>query len=638
MPYLWAEEITDYQADNVMGYQEILEAKRLNFFIGRNNAGKSRFLRAFFCSKNRFNEYQPFNISQENWVEEYKKAWENIQFYDKQYYQYFNVSDNQKDFIISEEEYIKKAQHFITQNFSKLLHHEKKISEIFRRRWETSIKIHVSPDSGSRYTEININSPHHQIQYQPLKFQDYDKKFYISILRGMRPLHEDTTKHVYNLRNQKDYQIENSKYIITGEDLYDELQKRLLGEPEDRQLIEDYQKILSQYFFDNEPITLIPKIETDVVHIKIGNAKQFPIYHLGDGLQQAILLTYDAFLRKSEVHAYFIEEPELHMHAGMVRQLMNFYLNETQHYYFFTTHSNHLLDMADESEEVMIQKFSKHTDEDGQTKFQINRCDRDRDLLQSLGVKPSSVYLANCTIWVEGITDRLYLIKYMERYLQELKEQEEANPPKNAQDAKYPKYRRFMLHYHYAFVEYAGSNMVHWNFENALTQIDGLEDNGLSARAIASDMLLIADADTDKGNRIPVLTSELGEDKFCLLKVKEIENTLPKELITKVAKSRFERMNTETKEGFNINQLDQNPTINFHHHKNGIGKILDNHIRTQGTDRKKLCFAEASGTIKYKLQFCHEIITLMDEPEWTLTEAARDLAQTIFKHIEQHNS
>jgi hypothetical protein len=36
------------------------------------------------------------------------------------------------------------------------------------------------------------------------------------------------------------------------------------------------------------------------------------------------------------------------MHAGMVRQLMNFYLNETNHYYFFTTHSNHLLDMADD--------------------------------------------------------------------------------------------------------------------------------------------------------------------------------------------------------------------------------------------------------------------------------------------------
>ena len=45
MPYLWAEEITDYQADNVAGYEAIIEVKRLNFFIGRNNAGKSRFLR-----------------------------------------------------------------------------------------------------------------------------------------------------------------------------------------------------------------------------------------------------------------------------------------------------------------------------------------------------------------------------------------------------------------------------------------------------------------------------------------------------------------------------------------------------------------------------------------------------------------
>ena len=474
--------------------------------------------------------------------------------------------------------------------------------------------------------------------YTKIETTDFTDKFYVPILRGMRPLHEDTTKHVYNLRNQKDYQIENSEHIITGEDLYDELQKRLLGEPEDRQLIEDYQKILSQYFFDNEPITLIPKIETDVVHIKIGNAKQFPIYHLGDGLQQAILLTYDAFLRNSEIHAYFIEEPELHMHAGMVRQLMNFYLNETQHYYFFTTHSNHLLDMADESEEVMIQKFSKHTDEKGQTTFQINRCDRDRELLQSLGVKPSSVYLANCTIWVEGITDRLYLIKYMERYLQELKEQEEANPPENAQDAKYPKYRRFMLHYHYAFVEYAGSNMVHWNFENALKQIDGLEDNGLSARAIASDMLLIADADTDKGNRIKNLNRELGKDKFKLLEVKEIENTLPKELLLMAAKNRFRNMKPATKKrGFDIHKLDT-IDIEFNDTQNGIGRILDNVIRNPRTKPDKCCFAEPSGTIKNKLKFCHEIITLMGTSEWTLTEAAHDLAQTIFKHIEQHNS
>ncbi len=35
--------------------------------------------------------------------------------------------------------------------------------------------------------------------------------------------------------------------------------------------------------------------ENDVVHIKIGDEEQFPIYKLGDGLQQAIIMTYEAF-------------------------------------------------------------------------------------------------------------------------------------------------------------------------------------------------------------------------------------------------------------------------------------------------------------------------------------------------------
>ncbi len=77
--------------------------------------------------------------------------------------------------------------------------------------------------------------------------------------------------------------------------------------------------------------------------------------------------------------------------------------------------------MADESDQVIIQKFVKQPKENPKDgfDFKIYRCDRDRDLLASLGVKPSSVYLANCTIWVEGITDRLYITKYMEKYLVE---------------------------------------------------------------------------------------------------------------------------------------------------------------------------------------------------------------------------
>ena len=474
----------------------------------------------------------------------------------------------------------------------------------------------------------------------------------------MRPVTEIENKQPYIERAQKDYfsnsQKFNSKNIITGECLYHELKTHLLGEPEQREIIKNYEEKLSQYFFDNETVSLIPKHDQDVVNIKIGSDKQFPISELGDGLQQVIILTYEAFIKKDETHAFFIEEPELHMHAGMVRQLMNFYLNETNHYYFFTTHSNHLLDMADESDQVIIQKFVKQPKENPKDgfDFKIYRCDRDRDLLASLGVKPSSVYLANCTIWVEGITDRLYITKYMEKYLVELK---------NSDEELYKKYRRFMPNYHYTFVEYAGSNLVHWDFSDEFT--DHLNDQGMNALLTTSSVLLIADGDIQgKGNRVEQLTESLGK-QFYLLPCKETENTLPANIIQYACNIKFsgleialssnlelskilknylsmDGMQTNTKDGFDITQLlsDQN----YFHAKDGIGKIIDSKIKIENPrtsdDKPKKCFADASGTIKDKLKFCRLILTLMDHVEWTLTDSAKELCKTIFEHIDESNN
>lgn len=45
------------------------------------------------------------------------------------------------------------------------------------------------------------------------------------------------------------------------------------------------------------------------------------------------------------------------------------------------------------------------------------------------------------------------------------------------------------------------------------------------------------------------------------------------------------------------------------------------------------------GTIKYKLDFCREIIKDFDEkPDWELTPKAKALCERIFKHIEKCNS
>ena len=627
--YYWAENLENYSADNESAYNQVIEIKRLNFFIGKNNAGKSRFLRNLFSSCESISTV-PYLKIDTNIIENITNKKNNIS---AKIYKGNPVRINSKEISLSE---LNKEIDILAYTITQYLHYSNKVflknlydkllTYYFKNNWgETGLIFSESilgiEKTQSYQNDINIISV---------------EKSYIPILRGMRPVTEIENKQPYIERAQKDYFSDKEKYnssnIITGESLYHELKEHLLGEPEQREIIRKYEEKLSQYFFDNETITLIPKHDQDVVNIKIGSDKQFPISELGDGLQQVIILTYEAFIKKDETHAFFIEEPELHMHAGMVRQLMNFYLNETKHYYFFTTHSNHLLDMADESDQVIIQKFVKEPKENSKEfDFKIYRCDRDRDLLASLGVKPSSVYLANCTIWVEGITDRLYITKYMEKHLAELEK---------SGSEQYKKYRRFMPNYHYTFVEYSGSNLTHWSFSDDYA--DHLDDKGLSAKAVASEMLLIADGDIkNKPERVKALQTEFKKENYFILKCKETENTLPKDSIINVAKSKFSRLRAETQKSYDILLIDEITEENyFDHSEFGIGKLLDQAIKKPTSTTTKTAFADGQGvgTIKYKLDFCREIIKDFDDhPNWQLTPKAKELCERIFQHIEKCN-
>ena len=40
--YYWAENLENYSSDNEQDYDQVIEIKRLNFFIGKNNAGQSK--------------------------------------------------------------------------------------------------------------------------------------------------------------------------------------------------------------------------------------------------------------------------------------------------------------------------------------------------------------------------------------------------------------------------------------------------------------------------------------------------------------------------------------------------------------------------------------------------------------------
>lgn len=79
----------------------------------------------------------------------------------------------------------------------------------------------------------------------------------------------------------------------------------------------------------------------------------------------------------------------------------------------------------------------------------------------------------------------------------------------------------------------------------------------------------------------------------------------------------------------------------------GIGDYLDNILEAMRTDEilppipeDKNSFTFSDGgqkTIKNKSEFCRDIVGLMEEEEWTLSESARLICGKIFEHIKSNN-
>jgi hypothetical protein len=318
-------------------------------------------------------------------------------------------------------------------------------------------------------------------------------RFYVPILRGMRPPPKSGQTDWYHDRTVSDYfkeKLNLKDTVFTGLRLYSALKTFLLGQPEQREAVRKFEDFLSTRFFERRGVTLIPLEGDDTVHIQIGKEKQFPICDLGDGLQNLIILMFNIFLEK-EPCVFFLEEPETCMHPGFQRVLLQEITRLDHHQYFITTHSNHLLDMTVDFSDISVYLFRK--DSDGETaKFSIElRSSKDHALLRGLGVCNSSVFLSNATIWVEGITDRLYLRAIMDKYLKCLGE--EGSP-----DAD--NFTQFREDCHYSFVEYQGSNVEHWAFDSADNPEERIHAEPLCARAF-----VVADGDiVSKGDREPL--------------------------------------------------------------------------------------------------------------------------------------
>ncbi|MEZ5536173.1 MAG: ATP-binding protein [Thiolinea sp.] len=620
---IWSSLLSQYNVESNNG----IEVKRLNLMVGINNSGKSKFIRTlFFSDKKQLlikNDSQGLTSQEINSLKGILEMYTNL------------LGDTAKqDRILKMLSGKINSIEEVSKNFEAI---SSALNNSHNKTFSISDREYISGD--------NLKSLREKISEISQEKKTLNPAYYIPILRGMRPLakensdkkefstkvdsYKDRTFHDYfnnsNIQTPEFRNNNHDRLIVTGLELYENFADMLLGEPHERETIRQYEEKLSKHFFENQQISIIPKRKTDTIDIKIGDEKQFPIYNLGDGLQQIIIITSAAFLEKRS-SMFYIEEPENNLHPGFLRQLAKFLLDETDHQYFITTHSNHLLDLAEfRRSDVSIHKFKKNTAEDGSASFHVTPLDDERGLLTELGVHPSSVYLANCTIWVEGITDRLYLRAYMKKYIDELTDEDEK-----------AQLRTFMENYHYAFVEYQGSNLSHWNFDDP--DVDGGESQGLSALKTSANAFLIVDRDiSSKRDRLEKLQQQMGDSLYAT-PGKEIENMLPREILINTAQSRFSKMKEKTKENLDIAQIDEKLS-DYADKSLGIGYYLDKALGLKGKGKNiRQVFADNSSTVKNKVEFCRQAISEMeDNNDWQLTDELSKLCKTLFDHIKHYN-
>ncbi len=334
--------------------------------------------------------------------------------------------------------------------------------------------------------------------------------------------------------------------------------------------------------------------------IKVGDEKERPIYDLGEGLQMIIILTFPIFFYESGIVT--IEEPELFLHPGFQHKLINTMVNHprsSNFIFFVSTHSNHILDSVNYHDKISIFSMVKTTpignNLNRDPKFILTKLsDPGMGLLQILGVRNTSVFLSNSTIWVEGITDMLYLRKYLSVYLENLKD-----------GSKYHIAKLYQEGIHYAFILSGGSSIIHYDFNEEST-IKELKGKVVTKR-ICGRSFVIVDKDSDDNKLRKQNFFKDLKGRFKVLPVIEVENLLSNEVIMDTVKKypTCENLNFS-----NANLLDEKKFSNIR-----LGTYIEDYIlkglKQKGRKQFKANKSSDNSTINNKLEFCNYALTLI---------------------------